>query len=278
VILYELSTGSRPFHAGDPSEWLYQHTAVQPAPPSALRPSLPPQLDAIILKLLAKDPEDRYQSSDGVEHDLRMCLESIELHGYILPFAIGAKDVTRELRIPERLYGREEELSKLRNSFDRVKSTGRSEVVLVTGTSGNGKSALAAALRHHASAERALFTTGKFQSNSIGTPYAAFFEAFRGVLLQILSAPEAEFAGWQAKIRDAVGANGRLLSDVVTELKLVVSELPPVVPLPAQEGQNRFELLFQKFAAALTAPGHPLVSFSTICNGPTLHLWLCWAE
>jgi predicted ATPase/two-component sensor histidine kinase/putative methionine-R-sulfoxide reductase with GAF domain len=259
VILYQLSTGSFPFRAGDSSEWLYQHTAVQPVPPSALRVGLPPQLDAIVLKLLAKDPEDRYQSSGGVEHDLRMCLESIELHGYILPFEIGAKDVTRELRIPERLYGREDELAKLRNSFDRVKATGSSEIVLVTGTSGNGKSALATALRHHASAERALFGAGKFQSNSIDTPYSAFFEAFRGALLQILSAPEHDFAGWQTRIRDAVGVNGRLLSDAVIELRLIVGELPPVGPLSAQEGQNRFELLFQKFAAALTAPSRPLV-------------------
>ncbi len=261
VTLYEMLTGTLPFAAADPMEWVHCHIARRPAPPDERVASVPAPLAAIVTKLLAKTAEDRYQTATGLASDLRRCLAEWEATGRIEPFALGAHDAPDRLLIPERLYGREREIDTLLGSFDRVVDDGTPELVLVSGYSGIGKSSVVSELHKVLVAPRGLFASGKFDQYKRDIPYTTLGQAFQSLVRSLLSQSEAELGRWRDSLSEALGPNGQLIVNLVPELELVIGRQPPVADLPPQDAQNRFQMVFRRFLGVFASKEHPLALF-----------------
>jgi PAS domain S-box-containing protein len=261
VTLYEMLTGSLPFVASDPMAWVHCHIARQPAPPNERVAGVPGPLSAIVMKLLAKTAEERYQTAAGAEADLRRSLAEWESRGRIDPFLLGAYDVSDRLLIPEKLYGREREIDTLLASFDRVVVSGTSELVLVSGYSGIGKSSVVNELHKVLVPSRGLFASGKFDQYKRDIPYATLGQAFLSLVRSLLTLNEEELGQWRDALRGALGPNGQLIVNLVPELELAIGKQPPVPDLPPQDARNRFQLVFRRFMGAFARPEHPLVLF-----------------
>ncbi|TCO80534.1 PAS domain S-box-containing protein [Plasticicumulans lactativorans] len=260
VTLYQLLTGVLPFTAADPIEWVHCHLAQQPLLPDERTAGVPAPLAAIVMKLLAKDAERRYRSAAGVEADLRTCQAGWEAQRRIGAFELARHDRPERLAIPDRLYGRDEVLGELVAAFGRVAAAGRPELVLLSGYSGIGKSCLIEAL-HRALAARAQVAGGKFDQFRRDIPYATPAQAFQALVRTLLGYPEAELARWREAIAQALGAHGRLLTELVPELELIIGAQPPVPELPAHEAQHRLHMVVTRFLGVFTRPGRPLVLF-----------------
>src|SRR6202165_3879109 len=261
VPLYQMLTGSLPFTAADPMEWVHCHTARKPVPPSERLETVPAAVSALILKLLAKRAEERYQTAAGLEHDLRRCLATWEAQHRIDAFPLGKQDTSDRLLIPEKLYGREREIETLFAAFDRVVTSGRPELVLVSGYSGIGKSAVVNELHKALVPPRGLFASGKFDQYKRDIPYATLVQAFQSLVRPLLSKSDAELSSWRDALVEALGANGRLMVDLVPELKLIPGDPPPGREQPPQQAQARFHLVFRRFIAASARQEHPLALF-----------------
>jgi len=261
VTLYELVTGALPFTASDPMEWVHCHIARQPVSPSKRLKGVPGAVSAIIMKLLAKTAEERYQTAAGAASDLRRCLTEWETQHRIDEFPLGEQDTPDRLLIPEKLYGRELENAALLAAFDRVVAGGRPELILVSGYSGIGKSSVVNELHKPLVPPRGLFASGKFDQYKRDIPYATLAQAFQSLVRPLLSKSEAELDRWRDAIREALGPNGRLIVDLVPELKLILGEQPPVPELPVQDAQRRFQLVFRRFISVFARPEHPLALF-----------------
>jgi len=261
VTLYQMVTGSLPFTATDPMEWVHCHIARKPVPPSERLENVPATASAIIMRLIAKTAEDRYQTAGGVEHDLRRCLAAWEAHGRIDDFPLGEHDTRDRLLIPEKLYGREREIATLLASFDRVVSGGRPELVLVSGYSGIGKSSVVHELNRVLVPTRGLFGSGKFDQYKRDIPYSTLAQAFQGLIRSLLSKNEGELNKWRNALDDALGPNAKLIVNLVPELQLIIGEPPPVTDLPLQDAQRRFQLVFRRFIGVFARPEHPLALF-----------------
>jgi PAS domain S-box-containing protein len=261
ITLYQMLTGSLPFTAADPMEWAHCHIARKPVPPNERLATVPPAVSALVLKLLAKTAEERYQTAAGLERDLRHCLAVWEAQHRIDAFPLGQKDTPDRLLIPEKLYGREREIEALLGAFDRVVTSGRPELVLVAGYSGIGKSAVVNELHKALVPSRGLFASGKFDQYKRDIPYATLTQAFQGLIRALLGKSDAELAGWRDALGEALGPNGRLMIDVVPELKLLIGEQPPVQELPPQQAQGRLQLVFRRFLGVFARPEHPLTLF-----------------
>src|SRR4029077_14885985 len=211
VTLYEMLTGSLPFTATDPMEWVHCHIARQPVPPGERLKGIPGPVSEIIMKLLAKTAEDRYQTAAGLERDLRRCLAQWEADRRIDAFPLGQEDRPDRLLIPEKLYGREREIEKLLASFDRVIKGGTPELVLVAGYSGIGKSSVVNELHKVLVLPRGLFASGKFDQYKRDIPYSTLAQAFQSLTRRLLAKSEAELATWRAALLEALGPNGRLM-------------------------------------------------------------------
>jgi predicted ATPase/transcriptional regulator with GAF, ATPase, and Fis domain len=259
VTLYEIFTGALPFAANDPLGWVHCHIARPPTPPGN-RAAVPDPLSAIVMKLLAKNPEERYQTASGLEADLRLCLEEWQSHGRIDPFRLGAHDCSDQLLIPEKLYGREREVDALLAAFDRV-TQGTLELVLVSGYSGVGKSSVVNELRKAIVPARGLFAAGKFDQYRRDVPYATLAQALQTLIRQILVESEAEVEQWRTVLVDAVGPSGQLIVDLIPELEFIIGKQPSVPDVPPQDAQNRFQLVFRRFLGAFARPEHPLALF-----------------
>ncbi len=259
VTLYEIFTGALPFAANDPLGWVHCHIARQPIPPGD-RAAVPDPLSAIVMKLLAKNPEERYQTASGLEADLRLCLEGWQLHGRIDPFPLGAHDFSDRLLIPEKLYGREREVDALLAAFDRV-THGTPELVLVSGYSGVGKSSVVNELHKVIVPVRGRFAAGKFDQYRRDIPYATLAQAFQSLIRQILAESQAELEHWRKVLVDAVGPSGQLIADLIPELEFIIGKQPSVPDLPPQDARNRFQLVFRRFVGAFARPEHPLALF-----------------
>lgn len=261
VTLYQMLTGSLPFSAGEPMEWVHAHIARPPVPPLERNPRIPPQLAAIVLKLLAKSAEDRYQTAAGLAADLRLCLEQWQSSGVIAEFALGARDRSDRLLIPERLYGRERDREQLLAAFERVAGGGRAELLLVSGYSGIGKSGLINELHKAIALRQGLFGTGKFDQFKRDVPYASLAQAFEDLVRQVLTLGEAQVQAWRRALQDALGSAGQLVVDLIPELGYLVGPQEPVPELPSAEAQARFLAVFRRFVAVFASAEHPLVLF-----------------
>ncbi|MET0412541.1 MAG: AAA family ATPase, partial [Polyangiaceae bacterium] len=261
VSAYQLLTGALPFSATSALEWVHCHIARAPAPLSEHRSDVPATLAGVVMKLLAKAPEERYQTALGLEADLQRCLSEWEQRGAITAFALGANDVPDRLVLPERLYGRSVPVAELCAAFERVSSCGPSELVLVAGYAGIGKSSVVGELQRTILQGRALFASGKFDQYKRDIPYATVVEAFQGLVAGVLGAPEPELARWREALRQALGPNGHLLVGLVPELELVIGRQPPPPELPPPEAQVRFQTVFRRFVGVFARPERPLVLF-----------------
>jgi len=261
VTLYELLTGTLPFTASDAMEWIHCHIARQPVPPRERSNDVPEPVSAIVVKLLAKTAEERYQTAAGVEADLRRCLGEWESRGRIDPFTLGAHDTPDRLLIPEKLYGRAREIDTLLAAFDRVVAGGTPQLVLVSGYSGIGKSSVVNELHKALVPPRGLFASGKFDQYKRDIPYATLAQAFQSLIRPLLSKSDATLQHWRDALREALGPNGLLIVELVPELKLIIGEPSPVPDLPPQDAQRRFQLVFRRFIAVFARPEHPLALF-----------------
>ncbi|XYH93311.1 AAA family ATPase [Sorangium sp. So ce1128] len=261
VTFHEMLTGTLPFQANDPVEWVHCHIAQKPLPPHDVVPTVPPLLSAVVLKLLAKAAEERYQSALGLRHDLDECFARWRASGVIKAFALGQRDLSDRFQVPQRLYGREREVEALLSAFTRVRAQGRPELVLVSGYSGIGKSSLVAELHEPVVRERGFFLSGKFDQYKRDVPYLSFLQAFRGLVQEILCASEDQVERFRQRLREALGPNGRLLADVLPEIELLLGPQPAVPELPAAEAQSRLHATLQRFVAAIAQKEHPVVLF-----------------
>jgi len=268
ITLYEMLTGSLPFTASDPIEWVHCHIARQPVSPSERSKEVPATVSAIIMKLLAKTAEERYQTAAGVERDLRRCLDeylrSSEVTGVqekIPEFSLGEHDTRDRLLIPEKLYGRTHQIDTLLAFFDRGVANGTPELMLVSGYSGIGKSSVVNELYKALVPPRGLFASGKFDQYKRDIPYATLAQAFQGLIRPLLNKSESELRDWRDALREALDPNGQLIVDLVPELKLIIGEQQPVPELPPREAQVRFQLVFRRLIAVFGRPEHPLALF-----------------
>ncbi|GHG76540.1 serine/threonine protein kinase [Comamonas sp. KCTC 72670] len=258
VVLYELLTGRRPFADTDALGLIHAHVALPPPPPTSIEPELPQPLSDIALKLLAKSPEDRYQSAYGLVADLQRCLSALEGPGPVPAFALGTKDVPERFAVPEKLYGREAQQAALRDAFERAAS-GRSGFVLISGAAGMGKSALTGTLKRPVAERHGHFARGKYDQLLRDSPYSGIFEAFREVARGLLGEQEQDLESWRHRLLEAVGGMGRLVVDAVPRMALVLGDQPPVPELGPAESELRFQLVLRKLVAALATREHPLV-------------------
>ena len=260
VTFYEMLTGQLPFESNDPLELVHCHIAKTPVPVHQLNSEVPSAVSSIIMKLLAKTAEDRYQSAVGLKADLEEVWQKLQASGQIEGFIPGRLDRSSSFLIPQKLYGREGEVTALMNAFERT-SKGASEMMLVSGYSGIGKTSVVNEVHKPIVAKRGYFITGKFDQFKRDIPYAALIQAFQELIQQLLTESSEKIAIWRAKLEEAIGSNGRVITDVIPEVKLVVGEQPEVPLLGLTESQNRFNRVFKQFLSVFTKPEHPLVIF-----------------
>ncbi len=260
ITFYEMLTGELPFFSNDPMELVHCHLAKPPIPIEEIQPEIPLVLSQIVSKLMAKNAENRYQSAWGLKYDLEKCLTQLETTGKIELFSLGERDIRDRFTIPEKLYGRENEVNQLLNAFDRV-ANGTIEMMLVGGFSGIGKTAVVNEVHKPIVRQRGYFIKGKYDQFQRNIPFSAFVQAFRDLIGQLLSESDAQLQTWKTKILTEVGDNGQVLIDVIPELEKIIGKQPPVAELSGTASQNRFHLLFQKFVKVFTSKEHPLVIF-----------------
>ncbi|MBD2490788.1 AAA family ATPase [Aulosira sp. FACHB-615] len=260
VTFYELLTNQLPFATNDPMELVHCHIAQHPTTPHELITSIPLTVSNIVMKLLAKIPEERYQSTWGIKADLETCLQQLNTCGQISQFPLGTQDIFDKFHIPQKLYGREQEITKLLTTFERV-SQGTTEMILVSGYSGIGKTALINEIHKPITRQRGYFIQGKFDLLQRTTPYAAITQAFQHLIHQLLSESEITLKNWQHKISTALGNNGQIIIDVIPELDKIIGKQPPIEKLGATEAQIRFNLFFARFIGIFCQKEHPLVIF-----------------
>ena len=260
ATFYEVLTGQLPFCTTGTMELVHCHLAKQPTSPSRLKADIPQPVSDIVLKLLAKDAEDRYQSAHGLRTDLEACLRQWQTTGSIIHVPIGQHDVSDRFQIPQKLYGREAEIAKLLAASERV-SQGASEMMLVSGYAGIGKTALVQEIYKPITRQQGYFISGKFDQFQRNTPYSSLIQAFRSLMQQLLTESKAQIDAWREKLLTALGSNGQVIIEVIPEAELIIGPQPAVPELPPNKAQNRFNLVFQNFIRVFTKPEHPLVIF-----------------
>lgn len=260
VCFYQLLTGKLPFNSSDRVELIYAHIAKEAVPLAEVNDKIPYVISNIVMKLMAKMPEHRYQTLIGLKRDLERCQQSFKAKSKIEVFEIGQEDINNRFQIPTKLYGREEELEELLAFFQKV-SNGGKELVLVKGYSGVGKTALVNEIQNQLVESQAYFISGKFEQFQSETPYNAVVQALEEFINKLLMESSEQLAMWREKILQAVGNNGRVITDVLPSLKLIIGEQDPVLELGASETENRFNLVFENFIKVIAQKEHSLVMF-----------------
>jgi predicted ATPase/signal transduction histidine kinase/FixJ family two-component response regulator/tRNA A-37 threonylcarbamoyl transferase component Bud32 len=260
VTFYQMLTGLLPFDSNDPLEIIHSHIAKIPYSPHEINSEIPPAVSKIVMKLLAKMAEDRYQSALGLKADLDFCLQQLENYNQIVEFTIGQLDFSSQFIIPQKLYGREAEANTLLNAFERI-SQGQSELMLVSGYSGIGKSSLVNEIHKPIVRQRGYFISGKFDQFKRNIPYVSLIQAFQELMRQLLTESAESLQMWNSKLLAALGQNGQIIIDVIPEVERIIGSQPAVLQLGAAESQNRFNRVFQQFIHVFTKREHPLVLF-----------------
>ncbi|MBW4599638.1 MAG: AAA family ATPase [Calothrix sp. FI2-JRJ7] len=260
VTFYEILTGQLPFQSTDSLELVHCHIAKTPVSPKEINSNLPAVVSDIVMKLLAKTAEERYQNALGFKADLEECLQQLQTTGKIEDFSIGQLDLYSQFVISQKLYGREKEVIILMNAFERV-SLGATEMMLISGYSGIGKSCLVNEVHKPIVRQRGYFISGKFDQFKRNIPYASLIQAFQELIRQLLTESSQQIAIWQAKLLAALGNNAQVITDVIPEVERIIGPQPDVPQLSPTELQNRFYRLFQKFIHIFCKPEHPLVLF-----------------
>ncbi|MDJ0796910.1 MAG: AAA family ATPase [Calothrix sp. MO_167.B12] len=260
VTFYEIITGRLPFETKEPSELIHSHIAKQPVLPEQIVPEIPPVVSGIVMKLMSKNPEDRYQSTFGLINDLKICLIKLEIFNQIDAFPLGQKDIYSNFEIPQKLYGREAEINQLFSAFKRVQKGGK-EIILVTGYPGTGKTELVNEVKKQIIEKDAYFISGKFSQIQQNIPYAALIQAFQELIKQLLTSNDLQIQTWQQKILTNLGSNAQIIIDFIPELEIIIGKQAPIPHLKFTEAQNRFNLVFQNFINIFSTKEHPLVIF-----------------
>ncbi|MBM9576412.1 AAA family ATPase, partial [Leptospira sp. 201903070] len=261
ITFYELITGKLPFESEDLLELVHFHLAKDPADPRKLRNEIPEALSQIVLKLLSKTAEDRYQTSEGLKADLETVQKKWLESGDVPAFVLGSKDYSQEFKIPQKLYGREEYINSLLGEFKKVTDTGRTSVVLIAGYSGVGKSSLVKEINKPLTESKGYFVSGKFDQYNRNVPFSAIIQVFSNLIEQILTESPERIEDWKNKIKDTLGSNGKVITDVLPELEFIIGPQTAVTELGAQENANRFYLVFQNFIKIFANQEHPLAIF-----------------
>ncbi|WP_166244999.1 protein kinase domain-containing protein [Paenibacillus turpanensis] len=251
VTLYEMFTGRLPFRAQEPAELMHSHIAKQPISPSMQDVRIPIPISEIIMKCLAKNPEDRYQSAYGLQYDLQQCLEQVQQYGHVAPFEIGTKDLKDIFLIPQKLYGREEELHAAASFYERL-PYGGGGLILVSGSPGSGKTSYVQEIQTTVLKPGELRLTGKFNELQKHIPYYGFIRAFRRVLRQLLAGPEDELDLYRQRFTAKLKENGRVLAQVMPELEWIIGKQPELEAMPSAEAVNRFHYAVYHFLECLT--------------------------
>lgn len=260
VTFYEMLTGQLPFQSDDPLELVHCHLAKQPPAIQQLKPDVPTAISAIIIKLMAKNAEDRYQSATGLLADLQTCQNELRTKGEVTNFIPGRLDVLSQLLIPQKLYGREAQVNLILEAFDRV-SRGSTELMLVSGYSGIGKSSIVNEVNKPITRSKGYFISGKFDQFKRDIPYASLIQAFSSLMQQLLTESKTQINEWKSKILSAIGSNGQIIIDVIPEVELIIGSQPELPQLGATESQNRFNRVFSEFTRVFAQKEHPLVIF-----------------
>ncbi len=260
VTFYKLLTQQLPFTSTDLVELIHCHIAKQPLSVTNLNPEISQALSDIVAKLMAKNAEDRYQSTLGIKYDLELCELNWKSSGKIAPFKLGQRDIPQCFIIPEKLYGRETEVAKLLSAFKRV-SSGKCELMLVKGVSGIGKTAVINEVHKPIVEARGYFIKGKYDQFQRQTPYSGFVQALRDLITQLLSENNSQIQYWKSSILEALGENAQVIIDVIPELEAIIGSQPPVMILEGNAALNRFNLLIQNLIKVFATATHPLVIF-----------------
>lgn len=278
VTFYQLLTGHLPFPTTDVLELVHCHIAKQPTPLHELNAAIPAAVSHIIIKLMAKNAEDRYQSTWGIKADLERCAEQLSASGQISYIQLGLQDVSDRFQIPQKLYGRGAEIAALLAAFERVAGGSDAEIdrrtdaesnnipvsaemMLVSGYSGVGKSALVQELYKPIAAKRGYFISGKFDQFGRNIPYSAIVDALRKLMQQLLGEPDERVQKWRSRLLTALGTNGQIIVDVIPEVELIIGRQQAVPEVGATEAQNRFNRVFQQFMRVFCSKEHPLTIF-----------------
>jgi len=281
ITLYHMLTRSLPFESmDDPIAIVHAHLARQALPPSKVDSTIPKTISNIVMKLIAKNAEDRYQTAHGIKADFLECQKGLDMNGTVPDFKVGQFDISDIFNIPQKLYGREKEIDDLLCAFERINrssqkvdnvgtissgafgiQTAKAEMILVAGYSGIGKSVLVQEIHKSIVSLRGYYTHGKFDQFKRDIPYIAIIQAFSELVRQILTETNEELSRWRFELLEALGPNGQVIIDVIPSLERIIGPQPPVPELAPIESQNRFNFVFRKFIRVFASHQHPLVIF-----------------
>lgn len=260
VLMYKIFTGRLPFASKDPVGLVHAHIAIIPDHPQSILDDIPDVICEIILKLLSKNADDRYDSALGLSTDLQRIIDMLEGTGSVDTFEIALSDFSGRFHIHEQLYGRDAEIKLLYNSFDYV-SSGQSELILIGGFSGTGKSSLVKEIYRPVTEKNGLFLEGKFDQFQKGLPYFAIIHAIDTFVNGLLTEHQDVIETYKMSIQSALGEEGKVLTDIVPDLELIIGKQADVPEIGGTEAQNRFNYVFRKFINAISTAEHPVVFF-----------------
>lgn len=260
VTFYKLFTHQLPFATNDPMELVHAHIAKTPTAPYEVDPAIPVPLSNIIVKLMSKKPEERYSSTFSLLNDLERCLKEYQQKGTVEPFPLGENDLYHRIQISHKLYGREKEIEVMMGIFQQI-SKGSSELLLLSGYPGIGKSSIVNELKHSIVENRGFFISGKHDQYKTNIPYSGFIEAFQSLVLQILTESDDTINMWREKIKEALGSNADVVLEVIPELSMIIGEGTFTQEYDSQETQNRFNFFLQRFISLYASEDFPLVIF-----------------